>query len=384
LGRYLGPSIDIGPAMTAKILKSNGEVVHRSTYRELDAKERVDEEIKKKKEAHDKVAHERYGPAMTAKDLVDEDIETPAYDLYEDDDGERHEHCEEADVTPEEGDQYLNAQVLLQKGDGFKTGKVVRRKRDVDGTLKGTANTNPILDTRAYEVEFPDGEVSEYTANVIAENMWAQCDLEGRQHLLMDEIIDYRKDKSAVNFADRFVEVNGRKHIRKSTQGWFLCVRWKDGTTSWERLADLKESYPIEVAEYAVSMGIDHEVAFGWWVPHVLKKRNRIIAACNKRYEKRTHRFGIRVPKTLRQAIEIDCENGNTLWQDAIKKEMHIVKKAFRVLGDDEEIPAAYQKINCHFVFDIKMENFRRKVRLVAGGHVTEAPPTITYASVVS
>jgi hypothetical protein len=30
------------------------------------------------------------------------------------------------------------------------------------------------------------------------------------------------------------------------------------------------------------------------------------------------------------------------------------------------------------------MENFRRKVRLVAGGHVTEAPPTITYASVVS
>ena len=28
LGRYLGPSIDVGPALTAKILKSNGEVVH--------------------------------------------------------------------------------------------------------------------------------------------------------------------------------------------------------------------------------------------------------------------------------------------------------------------------------------------------------------------
>ena len=32
LGRYLGPSIDVGPALTAKILKQNGEVVHRSTY----------------------------------------------------------------------------------------------------------------------------------------------------------------------------------------------------------------------------------------------------------------------------------------------------------------------------------------------------------------
>ena len=43
----------------------------------------------------------------------------------------------------------------------------------------GTAHTNPILDTRTYEVEFPDGETAEYTANVIAENMWAQCDEAG-------------------------------------------------------------------------------------------------------------------------------------------------------------------------------------------------------------
>jgi hypothetical protein len=35
-------------------------------------------------------------------------------------------------------------------------------------------------------------------------------------------------------------------------------------------------------------------------------------------------------------------------------------------------------------VFDIKMEDFKRKARLVAGGHKTEAPATITYASGVS
>ena len=28
LGRYLGPAIDVGPALTAKILKANGEVVY--------------------------------------------------------------------------------------------------------------------------------------------------------------------------------------------------------------------------------------------------------------------------------------------------------------------------------------------------------------------
>ncbi len=34
--------------------------------------------------------------------------------------------------------------------------------------------------------------------------------------------------------------------------------------------------------------------------------------------------------------------------------------------------------------FDVKMEDFRYKARLVAGGHLTKAPATITYASVVS
>jgi hypothetical protein len=33
---------------------------------------------------------------------------------------------------------------------------------------------------------------------------------------------------------------------------------------------------------------------------------------------------------------------------------------------------------------DVKKEDFRQKARLVAGGHLTKAPATITYASVVS
>ena len=41
-----------------------------------------------------------------------------------------------------------------------------------------------------------------------------------------------------------------------------MCVNWKDGTSTWERLADLKESNPIEVAEYAVAQDISHQPAF--------------------------------------------------------------------------------------------------------------------------
>ena len=35
-------------------------------------------------------------------------------------------------------------------------------------------------------------------------------------------------------------------------------------------------------------------------------------------------------------------------------------------------------------VFNIKMEDFRHKTRLVSGGHINEAPATIIHASVVS
>ncbi len=108
------------------------------------------------------------------------------------------------------------------------------------------------------------------------------------------------------------------------------------------------------------------------------------VAKRSARFLKRTHKFGIEIPRTVKEALELDCRNGNTLWADAIAKEMAEVRKAFDILPDGKTAPVGYQKIPCHMVFDIKMEDFKRKARLVAGGQKTEAPATITYASVVS
>jgi hypothetical protein len=57
---------------------------------------------------------------------------------------------------------------------------------------------------------------------------------------------------------------------------------------------------------------------------------------------------------------------------------------AFKILLDGQSAPIGYQKIPCHMIFNTKMEDFQQKARLVAGGHMTKAPATITYASVVS
>jgi hypothetical protein len=90
------------------------------------------------------------------------------------------------------------------------------------------------------------------------------------------------------------------------------------------------------------------------------------------------------VPKTVKEALALDRKNGNTLWADAIAKEMKEVRIAFKIPPDGRSAPIGYQKIPCHMIFDVKMEDFRQKAHLVAGGHLTQAPATIIYASVVS
>ena len=154
-------------------------------------------------------------------------------------------------------------------------------------TPQGYCDRNPIgrrhnnfyLDTRKYEVELSDGTTEEYYANVIAENLFSQVDSEGRQYVLMKEISDHKKDETALPTTDGWIQMpNGRKVRKRTTKGWSLLVEWKEGGSDWIPLKDLKESYPIEVAEYAKANKIAEEPAFAWWVNDVLKRRNQIIS----------------------------------------------------------------------------------------------------------
>jgi hypothetical protein len=82
--------------------------------------------------------------------------------------------------------------------------------------------------------------------------------------------------------------------------------------------------------------------------------------------------------------VRLDKENNNTLFQDAVRKEMNNVRIAFKILNGEESTPPTYQDICCHIIFDVKMENFRFNARFVAGVHTTDTPHAMTYASVVS
>eukprot|EP00804_Cyclotella_cryptica_P009222 CCRYP_020309-RA/>CCRYP_020309-RA protein AED:0.34 eAED:0.42 QI:64/0/0/1/0/0.33/3/0/271 len=169
-------------------------------------------------------------------------------------------------------------------GNALELARVLHEKPDADRNVVGTAHHNPALDTRVYEVCFPDGRTEELAVNVIAEAVYAQCDTDGNQYVLLNAIMDYGKDPSvAVAWDDQVTIVDGKKIIKHSTRGWELCCEWKDGSTSWQKLSDLKESHPLPVVEFAFAAQIADEPAFNWWVSWVLKKRDQIISLVKHR-----------------------------------------------------------------------------------------------------
>ena len=114
---------------------------------------------------------ERLGPAAQDTDFLADDL-TPKYELFGDvGDANFDLDPDHADleVTPEVGNNYIGVDLLFPKGGTMTKGRVTERKRDADDNPKRRANSNPILDTRKYMVTFDDGDMTDLTANLIAE-----------------------------------------------------------------------------------------------------------------------------------------------------------------------------------------------------------------------
>ena len=118
-------------------------------------------------------------------------------------------------------DQIINAEVQLQLGEEMVNGKVIQRTIGPDGQVTGTYDNNRFLNTNIYDVEFPDGQVKEYAANIIAENMLTQVYFDGMSTTLIESIGDHqRDDEKALQHHDKYVQTkNGRHNLRKTMNG---------------------------------------------------------------------------------------------------------------------------------------------------------------------
>jgi hypothetical protein len=51
-----------------------------------------------------------------------------------------------------------------------------------------------------YDFEFPDGTISSYAANMLAEALYSQLDADGNCFLLLKEIVDHEKGAEALSY----------------------------------------------------------------------------------------------------------------------------------------------------------------------------------------
>jgi hypothetical protein len=291
LARWLGEAYNIGQAMCYWVLPKSGIPIARSTVQEIPKEYHSTDVFKEELKRLDTILYEKIGaPIKDEESSYDINVpieETPVYKPWEPESS-----MPEADEwEPESFDKYISAQVILPSQDGQLLGTVTARKKDIHGNPIGVSHPNPILDTRIYEVNFPDGHTAEYSANVIAECLYSQVDAEGNRYAIFEETIDWRKTPEALeNHEILQVSHFGNIHWRRTTKGYQLCVRWKDGSTSWEPLKDLKEVYPVQVADFAIAQGIDDLPGFRWWIPQVVKRREAIIKSIKTCFKKKTHK----------------------------------------------------------------------------------------------
>ena len=104
--------------------------------------------------------------------------------------------------------------------------------KDDDRNPIGKSNNNPLFDTCMYIVENHNSTLQELQANIICESMISDIDGEGNHCLLLEEIELHRKDESAESKDNMYIaSQNGNQIKKKTTQGWYLLAKWKDGSS---------------------------------------------------------------------------------------------------------------------------------------------------------
>ena len=296
LGRCLGPAKNEGNEMTNWVLAKSGKVISRRTLRPLTAGELAVTniaEVEKRAEftaaIRSKLGNSLTLPTVPTFPTLKDEFEL---NLYEDDefipanipDAEVIDATGKPIIMQSLTDGLIHAEVMLPIGDSRAMATVISCAIDDNGRLIGEHNDNPMLNSLMYMCEFPDGTVKEYSANVIASNLFAEADSNGHDSVLLYKIVDHRSTGEAVKIGDKYItSKNGTKRLRQTTAGWDFLVEWTGGTRQWISLKILKESNPVQVAEYAVARNLTEEAAFAWWVHYVLRKRDIIVSAVKSR-----------------------------------------------------------------------------------------------------
>ena len=168
-----------------------------------------------------------------------------------------------------------------------------------------------------------------------------------------------------------------------------IQVEWENGEITDESLNIIAEDAPVACAIHTKKNNLLNKPRWKQF-KRLAQRHSRFFTETNKakirlHFSKPKFKCGIEVPKNCDDAVRLDGENGNTLWQDAVKLELELMQshKVFKDNGKHSPVPDGHKNIQVHLIFDVKHDG-RHCGRLVADGHLTDIPLESDYSGVVS
>ncbi len=382
LGRLVGFAPNVGDALTFEVLTDDTkQIICRSVIRPArDLKNpnlRVFTPAGERKTERDPFPKADDTPLLTPSEIVNLTLS-----------GERPNKRPQAEPPPVNGepvqqtsgildpDEIVRKSIEPQRcGDQTLIGRTFCLERQADGTVAQA--------TVVREYERVDSETQQYVVKIGDK-------LDVMTHAAVVDALDKQLQRERDQPEDEklwfFKEI---RHHRFKDGKWEVRVLWEDGSETWEPLSVIFADDPITVSRYAWNEDLLDTPGWKRCRPYAksVKQMNRLFIQSKLRSQRTATRikFGVRVPRTYQQAMELDRQNGNKLWATAIQTEMNQMYQyeTFKSKGLDASVPRGYQQIRVHLIFDVKQDG-RRKARLVAGGHMTAPSEDTYYSSVVS
>ena len=153
----------------------------------------------KRRQLLDKLIESKVGSSINPPKEERASDDDKIFENYEDDQEEEIYVPEIEDAVDTNGklidqqpayDKLINAEVMMQQGEDLVPCTVRQRTVEPYGKTMGTYDDDPYRNTIIYDVEFPDGQVKEYSSNLIADNIISQVDNDGFSKSLLKAIVD--------------------------------------------------------------------------------------------------------------------------------------------------------------------------------------------------
>ena len=230
------------------------------------------------------------------------------------------------------------------------------------------------VDDDLYRVRFDDGKNRTYDYEELIE-LANHDDEEGVERWTFEKILNHQYSKDPKR--------KGRIDVQVKWQGF--------EEPTWEPMEVIKKDDPVTLAQYAKSKELLDQAKWKWAYKYVKndQKMQRMLRQMNLAKKRKVgikYQFGIRVPRTIKEAYELDKLNNDTAWADAIEKEVRLLYdlfECFKLVPENEGPPEGYNKIPLLWAFAVKYDG-RRRARCVAGGHKTPDLDEDLYSGVVN